>query len=222
MLPVFGQEEEIYLPLADTRIYIAYQLVEVFSGDEFVFVRITNPTPGIWRFLVSSKERNASFQMWLPLRQFLQPNTYFLQGSPYNTITSPGNAELTMTMVAYDNRNESIYSASGRGNDSDYVIKPNLAAPGVDIEGLGIRQNLVRKSGTSVATAYSAGVLALFLQWNIRNYGLGLFYSKQIQSIFAKGARRNPALNYPNPIWGDGIMDLEGVFEEFRVTNYEE
>lgn len=222
ILPAFGQEEEIYLPLAQTRIYVAYQLVEVFSGQEFIFVRIISPTPGIWRFLVSSNEEgSAIFHMWLPIRQFLQRDTYFLQGSPYRTITAPGNANLVMTMVAYDSQNGSIYAASGRGDDLDYVTKPNLATPGVDVEGAGLRDNIVTKSGTSIAAAYSAGVMALFLQWNINNYDLGLFYSKQIQSIFAKGAKRNTEMNYPNPVWGDGIMDLEGVFEQFRVVNYE-
>ena len=71
-----------------------------------------------------------------------------------------------------------------------------------------------------MAAAHSAGMMALFLQWNIENYNLGLFYPRQIQNFFIKGAIRDPELEYPNPIWGYGIMNIERVIDSFRVTSF--
>lgn len=218
--PRFGKEELVRLPIADSTVYVAYQMVEIYSGDEMIFVRIINPTPGIWRFLVYADEgKQRSFNMWMPIRQFLRQDTYFLRADPENTITVPGNAQLAMTMTAYNHLNGSIYAKAGRGYIARNQVKPDLAAPGVGITGPGLRKNFVTKTGTSVAAAHSAGMLALFLQWNAENPELGTFYPGQIKSFFFKSARREPGYEYPNTVWGYGIMDIEKVFEQFRVAD---
>lgn len=217
--PRFGQEETVQLPLAQSEIYVVYQMVEIYTGEELIFVRLRRPTPGIWTFQIYADEgRPRNFNIWLPLRQFLQPNTYFLNSDPGNTITVPGNAPLVMTMTAYNHRNGSIYARAGRGYNTREQVKPDLAAPGVNITGPGLRNNFVERSGTSVAAAHSAGVMALFLQWNVEHYQLGYFYARQIQSFFYKSAVREDEYVYPNPIWGYGIMNLANVFEQFRLT----
>ena len=218
--PRFGQEELIRLPIAKSTVYVAYQMVEVYSGDELIFVRITNPTPGIWRFLIYADEgKQRTFNMWMPLRQFLRPQTYFLRAEPENTITVPGNSQLVMAMTAYNHLNGSIYARASRGYAARNQVKPDLAAPGVNITGPGLRKNFVTRTGTSVAAAHSAGMLALFLQWNIENFEIGIFYAGQIQSFFFKSAVREPDYEYPNTVWGYGVMNIERVFEQFRVTD---
>lgn len=219
--PRFGQEEVIRLPIAKSTIYVAYQLVETYSGEELIFIRLTNPTPGIWRFQVYADEgKQRTFNMWMPLRQFLRPSTYFLRADPENTITIPGNAELVMTMTAYNHLNGSIYAAASRGYNAREQVKPDLAAPGISISGPGLRNNFVTKTGTSVAAAHSAGIMALFLQWNFENDEFGVFYAGQIKSFFLRNAVRDPGFEYPNAIWGYGIMNIENVFDSFRVANY--
>ena len=219
--PRFGKEEILRLPLAKTTIYVAYQLTETFSGNELIFIRLTNPTPGLWRFLIYAEEaRQRTFNIWMPLRQFLRKDTYFLKGEPNNTITAPGNTPLVMTLTAYNHLNNSIYADASRGYNSLQQVKPDLAAPGVDITGPGLRNNFVRRTGTSVAAAHSAGMMALFLQWNIENYEVGIFYAKQIQSLFLKNADRDLEVEYPNPVWGYGRMNIEYVFNAFSVVEY--
>ncbi|MDE6627495.1 MAG: S8 family peptidase [Lachnospiraceae bacterium] len=219
--PRFGQEELLWLPIAKSTVYVAYQLIETFSGDELIFIRLNNPTPGIWRFIVYADENNPkTFNMWMPLRQFLRPETYFLRADPNNTITIPGNSELVMTMTAYNHLNGSIYAQASRGYYSQIQVKPDLTAPGVNIMGPGRRNNFVTMSGTSIAAAHSAGIMALFLQWNIENYNLNVFFAMQIKNFFIKNAIRNPLLIYPNEIWGYGIINVERVFDSFRVTNF--
>ncbi len=216
--PRFGREELVRFPLAGTTVYVSYQLVETFTGEEFIFIRLVNPTPGLWRLLVyGDDEKGRRFNLWMPLRQFLQKDTYFLRGNPENTITIPGNAPLVTTMTAYNHLNGSIYADAGRGFIRN-VVKPDLAAPGVNVEGPGLRNNFVRKTGTSVAAAHTAGIFALFLQWSMENPEIGIFYAAQIQNFFYKSAQRDADIEYPNIIWGYGIIDVEQVFEQFRVV----
>lgn len=217
--PRFGKEEVLRLPLSKSIIYVAYQLIEVYSGDEFVFIRLNNPTPGLWRIIVyGDGEKESTFNMWMPLRQFLQQDTYFLQGTPGNTITAPGNTEAVMTMTAYNHLNGSIYASASRGYNSNGLEKPDLAAPGVNVLGPGLRNNFVRRTGTSVAAAHSAGMLAQLLQWVKENTEVQTFYRKQLQSLCLQTAVRQPDMVYPNPIWGYGIMNIERIFNSIRVT----
>jgi len=218
--PRFGKEELYTLPLSRTTVYVAYQIVEAYSGNELIFVRLVNPTPGIWRFLVYADEgRQRSFNIWMPLRQFLQADTHFLKGDPDNTITVPGNAQRTMAMTAYNHLNGSIFAQASRGYNARNQVKPDLAAPGVNITGPGLRNNFVTRSGTSVAAAHSAGMMAQFLQWDLEQDSSNMFFAGQIQSFFLKGAVRNPDIQYPNSIWGYGMMNIERVFEGFRVIS---
>lgn len=216
--PRFGKEETLRLPLAGSTIYVAYQLVETYSGEEMIFIRINNPTPGLWRLIVYGDEaRQRRFNIWMPLRQFLQEETYFLQANPNNTITVPGNAPLVTTMTAYNHTNGSIYADASRGFLLRDISKPDLTAPGVVITGPGLRGNFVTRTGTSVAAAHAAGVFALFMQWERENPDLGPYYAAQVQSLFLKSAKRDDELEYPNEIWGYGIIDIERVFEQFRL-----
>lgn len=220
IVPRFGSEELVGFPITRTSVYVAYQLVEVYSGDELIFIRLNAPTPGIWRFRVYADEgRQRTYNMWMPLRQFLQSETYFLRPDPENTVTNPGNARLVMTMTAYNHVNESLYARAGRGYTARNVVKPSLAAPGVNVFGPGQSRGYVTRTGTSVAAAHSAGMLALFLQWNLNNMEFGFFFAEQIESFFFRSATRELEYDYPNILWGYGIMNIWNVFETFRIVD---
>ena len=62
--------------------------------------------------------------------------------------------------------------------------------------------------------------MALFLQWNFENDEFGVFYAGQIKSFFLRNAVRDSGFEYPNAIWGYGIMNIENVFDSFRVASY--
>ncbi len=218
--PRFGKEEELRLPLSDTTIYVAYQLVETYSGDELIFIRLLNPTPGLWRLIVYADGENLrSYNIWMPLRQFLKQDTYFLQGNPDNTVTIPGNAPLVTTVTAYNHQNGSIYANASRGFLERDITKPDLTAPGVGVSGPGLRGNFITKTGTSVAAAHAAGIFALFQEWNERNPELGPYYAAQVQSFFLKSAIRDVNLEYPNVIWGYGVIEIDRALDQFRVLD---
>ena len=64
--------------------------------------------------------------MWLPVDTFISDPTVFLNPSPNNTVTLPGNAPSPLTIGAYNHANNSIYIHSSRGYTLSNQIKPDL------------------------------------------------------------------------------------------------
>lgn len=116
-----------------TRIVIEYQLVESLSGAEVIRFRFSDPTQGIWNIRINSEgsAMGGQFDIWLPISEFLASDTYFLESSPYTTITEPGYVHSAVTVAGYQISNNSIAAFSGRGNARDNYIVPDIAAPGV-------------------------------------------------------------------------------------------
>lgn len=80
-----------------------------------------------------------TFHMWLPVTGFISDETYFLRPDPDTTVTEPGNAEGVLTFSGYDARNGSIWYDSGRGYTRNGRIKPDLAAPAVEVAAVDLR-----------------------------------------------------------------------------------
>lgn len=197
---------------------ISNYIQEPFSGEQLIFIRFFQPSPGIWTLRVIDEEPgNTSFNMWLPIKQFLRSDTYFLRSVPTTTITGPGNAAVPITTAAYNHITRSIYINSGRGFTRSGRIKPDITAPGVNIYGPSEVEGFTRKTGTSNAAAETAGVAALLLEWGIVRANRPLMNTTEIKSLLIRGARRTQ-ISYPNREWGYGILDVYGVFENLRRT----
>jgi len=187
-----------------TRITIAGMLVEPASGEELILMRIVAPTPGIWTFRVeaSGDVSNGTFHLWLPITQFLNVPAYFLEPTPYITLTEPSMAENVISVSAYDAANNSFYIESGRGFSRTGAIKPDFAAPGVNVFTIRGRQ-----SGTSLAASITAGAVAQFMQWAVVEKNNRTVAGQEIKNYFVRGASRNFDVAYPNREWGDsGII----------------
>lgn len=212
--PRINAGDKIQFVLERSSIFINYRLVEDRFGDELIFIRFRDPTPGIWRIRVYAVGNTRRlYNIWLPINNFIAPDTYFLRPEPDVTLTGPGASEAAITVAAYNHYTQSLYLESGRGFTSDNRVKPDLTASGVDVVGPGLRKNYVTKSGTSVATAHVAGAAALLLEWSVKRDPLGALSGTQVKRYLLRGAKRNPNLEYPNNQWGYGILDLYNVFE---------
>lgn len=67
--------------------------MEFGSGKELIFMRVINPTPGIWTIKVyGSNILNGEFNIWTNLRQYMVNDTYFLKPNPDTTLTVPSSA----------------------------------------------------------------------------------------------------------------------------------
>lgn len=215
-VPLRGENTVSFL-LEQTQITVYTQIADVSAGSQFIFMRFENPMSGIWRILIrNSLDIRETFHIWLPVRGFISDETYFLRPDPDTIITDPGNARYPITVTAYDHTKNSIYIHASRGYSLSGRIKPDLAAPGVNILGASVSgRRLTRMSGTSVSAAHLAGAAAILLNWGVLNANYPYLNTPVLKSIFVRGAQRNPALTYPNREFGYGTLDL---YEAFYIS----
>ena len=216
-VPLRGENTVSFL-LEQTQITVYTQIADVSSGSQFIFMRFENPMSGIWRILIrNSLDIRETFHIWLPVRGFISDETYFLRPDPDTIITDPGNARYPITVTAYDHTKNSIYIHASRGYSLSGRIKPDLAAPGVNILGASVSgRRLTRMSGTSVSAAHLAGAAAILLNWGVLNANYPYLNTPVLKSIFVRGAQRNPALTYPNREFGYGTLNLYEAFLHLR------
>lgn len=193
-----------------TKITIDSMLTEPVSGEELILFRVQNPTPGIWSFQVESvgEVHNGEFHMWLPVTEFMSAQVYFLESTPYTTLTEPSMAQDVISVSTYNAANNSFYAESGRGFGRTGEIRPDLAAPGVNVSTIYGSQ-----SGSSFAAAITAGAVAQFMQWAVVEQNNSLVESREIKSYFIRGASRSSDLTYPNREWGYGRLNMVGTFD---------
>lgn len=186
-------------------------IVEVYFGvildqamGRVAFLRFEDTTPGIWKIRVYSVDSIVSdFHMWLPVSDFLEGETFFLRPDPDTTICEPGNVRQLITPTAYNDFGGALYLRAGRGYTIRNEVKPDFAAPGVNVYGTLPRGRYGTGTGTSVAAAFTAGVSALLLQ----AYPDSLLNGVKIKDILIQGATRQNIV-YPNKEWGYGTIDL--------------
>ena len=216
-VPLRGENTVSFL-LEQTQITVYTQIADVSAGSQFIFMRFATPMSGIWRILIrNSLDIRETFHIWLPVRGFISDETYFLRPDPDTIITDPGNARYPITVTAYDHTKNSIYIHASRGYSLSGRIKPDLAAPGVNILGASVSgRRLTRMSGTSVSAAHLAGAAAILLNWGVLNANYPYLNTPVLKSIFVRGAQRNPALTYPNREFGYGTLNLYEAFLHLR------
>ena len=70
-----------------------------------------------------------------------------------------------MTTAAYNAYDNSLFLNSSRGFTRTGQIKPDFAAPGVNVFGPNLRSGFTTATGTSVAAAITAGACAQMVEW---------------------------------------------------------
>lgn len=209
-----ARTQELSFIFVETKVYVNYIMIERQTGYSLIYVRFFHPAAGIWKIFTQTRNRqNVQFYMWLPVEGLISQDTYFLEPSPYTTVTAPGDARNSITATAYQHRDGSIYIAAGRGYTPDGRITPHLAAPGVGVKAPLVRGGYGTRSGTSIAAAQTAGIAALLFEWAIIRNNQPFFTGSSVKYYLQRGARREENIQYPNPEWGYGEVDLYHTFE---------
>lgn len=204
--------------LERSQVAVDYRVVESASGYEVIFMRFINPAQGIWKIhLYSLTNIVGRYNAWLPLKQFLSGDTYFLNSNPSTTLTEPGAAERVISVGAYNHITDASYAASGRGYTATGLIKPDFVAPGVDVYGVRAGGGYTTRTGTSVAAAHAAGAAALLLTWGVTDGNLPYMGTNEVKSVLIRGAKRENNTVYPNNIYGYGKMDVIEAFYKLRT-----
>lgn len=203
-----GQSMEFSFIYSESRVVIDYVAVDLGNGQELITLRFIRPVPGIWKIRVFAANGEGIVHSWLPLRQFLQSETYFLRPSPYETITEPAYSRATLAVSSYNGADQSFYLNSGRGFSVDGSIVPSIAAPGVLVPTV-----MGAETGSSMAAAITAGAAADFMQWAVVEGRDITINTQSIKNLFIRGATRKKELYYPSREWGYGTLNLAGVFD---------
>lgn len=209
---------------------------ERFVGREKIIVYSTGPKPfdiqgqttisilplgdtitaGGWRIIVKKLNNyEGYFDIWLPISEGLNERTRFLQPSVYNTLGIPATVEGVISVGSYNFLNNNLSAFSGRGVvRPEWLIKPDLVAPGENILSTAEEQGFDTKSGTSMAAPQVAGICALLFEWGIIRNNDPFLYGERIKYYLIKGAKRTIfGEAYPNPDLGYGFVCLDRTME---------
>lgn len=209
---------------------------ERFVGREKIVVYSTGPKPfdiqgqttisilplgdtitsGGWRIIVRKLNNyEGYFDVWLPIAEGLNERTRFLQPSVYNTLGIPATVEGVISVGSYNFLNNNLSAFSGRGVvRPEWLIKPDLVAPGENILSTVEEQGFDTKSGTSMAAPQVSGICALLFEWGIIRNNDPFLYGERIKYYLIKGAKRTSfGEAYPNPDLGYGFVCLDRTME---------
>ena len=206
--------QELSFVFVETKIEVNYVSIERQTGYTLVYFRFIQPAAGIWRIFIRGREgQNAGFHMWLPVQGLISEETYFLEPSPYNTVTAPGDSLESITVTSYQYRDNSLYVQASRGFMPDGNVVPQVAAPGVQVQVPQLNGLYGFASGTSLAAAQIAGAAALLFEWAVIRGNQPYFTGSSVKNYITRGAKREERITYPNRDWGYGRLDLYHTFE---------
>ena len=182
----------------------AQELYFDFIPDEGSYVE-----EGIWTFFLRPVSLvSGRYDFWLPSAGILNTATRFLRPTPDTTLTIPSTASKVITVGAYNSFYNSYADFSGRGfTRLTSQVKPDIAAPGVNITAPAVNGGYQSVTGTSFATPVASGAAALLMQWGIVNGNDPFLYGEKVKAYLRRGARKLPGIaEYPNPMVGYGTL----------------
>jgi subtilisin family serine protease len=200
-----------------TEVSVDYRIEAKETASQLIYFRFVKPKRGLWTVRVYPESiLTGQYNLWLPIRAFTGGKVYFLRSNPDMTLTSPGTARQVITVGGYQVSNRSIYADSGRGYTTDGEVKPDFAAPAVEVFGPGLKRNYVSMTGSSAAAAVAAGAVAQIMQWAIAEQNMPALSNEGIKNMLVRGARRSGDRSYPNREWGYGTLDVYHSLEILR------
>ena len=204
--------QRIYLEGTDLLVYYGTPLPYTVSQEVFLDFIPSGAyvDSGVWIIrLTPGRIVEGSYDMWLPWQGGLSEGTGFLYPTEETTLTIPSTADKVISVAAYDSRYQTLADFSGRGYTRNRTeIKPDVAAPGVDIIAAAPGGGYDTRTGTSMAAPYVTGLAARKMQRGIVQGEDPYLYGEKIKAQFHREARPlDVRREYPNPELGWGILE---------------
>ena len=184
---------------------------------------------GIWTIrLEPVMTVTGQYYLYLPAGNGRGDSTGFYRSTPQMTLTVPSTAAKVITVGAYDPVYDTYADFSGRGYaDSTRTIgvtaagltKPDLVAPGVNIQAPDVYGSFLPVTGTSFATPIVSGAAALLMEWGIVQGNDPFLYGEKIKAYLRKGARPlRGEREYPNDRVGYGRLCVADSLPQTGTT----
>ena len=172
---------------------------------------------GIWQFILEPVEVSVGqYYFYLPSAAGRNERTGFTAPTPQVTLTIPSTSAKVITVGAYDSTYNSYADFSGRGYEginrtigvvTAGLVKPDLAAPGVNLPAPDLYGGYQSVTGTSFATPVVSGSAALLMEWGIVKGNDSFLYGEKIKAYLRRGAQPIRGENvYPNNKVGFGAL----------------
>ena len=202
--------------VGNTEILLYYGEPNPYSVRQEIYLdflpRQTYVDAGVWRILLTPRKIvSGEYQMWLPSQSTLNVGTAFLFPNSSDTITIPSTASRVITVGAYDALTFTYADFSGRGaldrQEGTAAFKPDLVAPGVKVMTVRAGGGYAEVTGTSFATPFVTGSVALLMEWGIVKGNDPYLYGEKVKAYLRSGARELPGFReYPNNQVGYGAL----------------
>lgn len=203
------------LTFPDTEMLYYYGMPSPYSIAQEIYFdlipRFSYVESGIWKIrLIPEKIISGKYDFWLPSHAVLNRGTRFLYAVPDTTLTIPSAARRAVSVGAYDDAYQTYADFSGRGYTRlNQSVKPELAAPGVNIVTARAGGGYEAVTGTSFAVPFVTGGAALLMEWGIVQGNDPYLYGEKLKACLMRGARPLPGERvYPNPRLGYGALCL--------------
>lgn len=217
-IPVRTGSSQIYTFLFErTTISIEYCLEVTQEANQLIYIRFLNAKRGLWILRVYPQSIiTGEYNVWLPMEQMTKGEVFFLRPNPDTTMTMPATARNVITVGGFQASNDALFSDSGRGYTITGFIKPDFAAPAVNVYGPTRFNRFLTYTGTSAAAAITAGTCAQVFQWAFVEENAPDFSNAAMKNVLIRGARKTEERSYPNREWGYGILDVYQAFINLR------
>ncbi len=195
-------------------VYAYYGEPSFYNGGQEIYMLIKgkggNIPAGIAKLVVTGRRvTDGEFHAWLPTAEEVGKDTAFTSPDVGLTITLPATARGVISVGGYNARLGAAVGFSGRGYTfRDTYVKPDLAAPAVDILTTAVGGGYSLNTGTSMAAPFVTGAAAIMMEWGIIRGNDPFLYGQRVKAYLAGNARKPQKIAYPNPVWGYGALCL--------------
>lgn len=207
--------------LSDTDLLVYYGMPTPYGVLQEIYMEFLPRgqylQSGIWNMRIEPVRivQNLA-NLWLPVSESQSARTGFLTPTPVGSFTVPAAAQNVISVAAYDSRTDRYADFSGRAFQVlPWAGKPDLAAPGVDIQTTAAGGGYRMVSGTSFATPFVTGSAALLMEWGIVRGNDPFLFGNKVKAYLRKGARKLPGFTVlPNYEVGYGALCVADSFPE--------